>query len=101
MIERPQEISLSPGVRLKSFGCTNYMLRFFYNICRVIFVSLWFYYLPMWFVVYANLQPIRTYQATYEECASYKFQSCVGAEGDLCVAICEAEMNQLSQLSIG
>ena len=37
------------------FGCVNFMLRKVYIFWRIMFLSVWFYYLPLAFVVFATV----------------------------------------------
>ena len=66
-----------------------------YNLLRVFFVGIWFYYLPIIFVVIANFNPVLDYQTTYEECAAYAPNDCIGANEKLCIDICNSERDQL------
>ena len=68
-------------------------MRQLYSLIRTIFISVWFYYLPLIFVVFATIQPMRTYLDTYEECISFASNDCIGAITTQCIEICNSSPN--------
>lgn len=75
--ERPRFISLaSTSERYRQFGCCNVLMRLNYRLCRINFVWLWFYYLPLIFVIYANLVPVLNFWTQYKHCVRFVGQDC-------------------------
>ena len=69
---RPLHISLrSFKTRYDEFGCLNVLQRIVYKGMRVMFLAIWFYYLPLLFAVWANLKPILTYWESFDKCIGY------------------------------
>lgn len=90
-IERPVNVRISDGLRIKRFGCANFMLRTLYQFMRTLFLSVWFYYLPLLFVVFATVQPVLTYLEEYERCVGYASNDCIGAITTECIEICNSD----------
>ena len=65
-IKRPKHISLKYRKRCSNLGCCNLFLYTIYKIHRMIFVSLWFYYLPLIVMVFANVYPVIKHWNNYE-----------------------------------
>lgn len=63
-----------------------------YRLQRILFVSLWFYYLPIIFVAVSNLAPVYFYWGKVEGCELYVENDCVGAGGvsKECEILCRA-----------
>lgn len=63
-MERPKNISIMIGERRekKGFGCVNMLLYSIYRLLKILFLSIWFYYLPLIFVIYAGYEPVREYR---------------------------------------
>jgi len=75
---------------MHKFGFINYILRKFYSLIRTVFISVWFYYLPLFFVVFATVQPVLNYLETYETCISFASNDCIGAISTQCIEICNS-----------
>jgi len=81
---------------MHKFGCVNYLLRKFYSFFRTLFISVWFYYLPLLFVVFATIQPVLNYLETYSTCIGFASNDCIGAITTQCIDICNSSPNYQS-----
>jgi len=79
LLARPTNISIKLKNRYKKFGCMNLFLYILYKICRVGFVSVWFYYLPLFVMFFSTAWPIVLYWNDTKDCAAFVDQGCVGA----------------------
>ena len=67
------------------------MLRKLYNFMRTIFLSVWFYYLPLLFVVFATVLPVLNYLEEYVRCTGFSINDCIGAITTQCIEICNSD----------
>jgi len=72
------------------------MLRGLYSFMRTIFLSVWFYYLPLLFVVFATVAPVNQYLKEYERCIGFSSNDCIGAITSQCIEICNSDPNYQS-----
>ena len=75
------------------FGCVNFVLRKLYSLLRVIFLSVWFYYLPLLFVVFATVWPVTNYLEEYKKCSALAVNDCIGSISTQCIEICRSNPN--------
>jgi hypothetical protein len=70
-VVRPKRISISQKKRCRQFGKVNSILFLIYRFLRILFVSLWFYYLPVVFIVLSNLAPVYYYWGRINGCDKF------------------------------
>ena len=56
LVKRPKSIS----IKMMKRSPINFIQYSFYKILRFLFVSVWFYYIPLIVVVISNLNPVLT-----------------------------------------
>jgi len=97
LVVRPKKIAITWGKRYSQFGCCNFLLFLVYRLLRVLFVSFWFYYLPVIFVVISNLAPVKIYWDKIEGCDKFVAQDCVGSSSvsTECLKLCRAYSDDL------
>ena len=78
------------SLKLKKRPCGNWLQYMFYKILRIIFVSVWFYYIPLIVVIITNAVPTISHWQLKQECKEYVNMDCVGAPPNLdCQKLCE------------
>lgn len=91
-VVRPKRISITRKKRCRQFGKVNSVLFVVYRVMRGFFVAVWFYYLPVLFIVVSNIAPVFLYWTRIDGCDKFVSQDCVGASGvsSDCLTLCRA-----------
>merc|ERR1712176_133699 len=82
-IKRPKNIYIAIDER----DCLNKFLYRIYRVFKILFISIWFYYLPI-FVIYSGFYPVYVYRRELDGADGYVSNSCTGAKG-VQIKMCE------------
>jgi len=92
-VKRQKYISIKMHKRCKiNNGCANWCLYLLYKTFRFLFVSVWFYYLPLIFMLVGFFWPIYVHwDKRGNECAPLLLNNCVTETHipDICLSSCE------------
>lgn len=75
-MKRPMKIALPCMLRNQLYGYRNLGLYLNYKVWRILFVSIWFYYLPVICVVLSNCLPVIFYWNKIRGCEQYVDVNC-------------------------